>query len=412
MPINLPDIIQHNNQLNSIVDSNFVRGGIRSVANLTELYQIASGANNKVDQLKQNVTRVYVSGEDRYYLLKDIANASGANGWRLENYVHTSGNQSISGVKNFTNLLTSNEFKMYDVDIFQISGVDVSIVNGTVNHSIRPTVNGTGIALVTEVAGGAGPACPACIYDNITFDGTRTISRSSFPYNEVFDPITTTGVVEFLNEVFYPSVPISISLYDYPIKEAGVSYQIAVSGNINANSYGDATLGIAEVRRNGIGLFQELDPQFGFFNYTTSTSVSSDTSVQVNLTYLKDGEQRSASQSIDIDFEYPLYFSSGTESALSFNNIIYVDGDINNSIRPKVVKKVETKEDKSFTFTTTGEYIYVVFPQNWGLFSSIKDKNSLENIGGWTYKTYSNTHYIWQSNNISSGSNINLTFKY
>jgi hypothetical protein len=411
MPINLPDIIQHNNQLNSIVDANFVRGGIRSVANLTELYQIASGANNKVDQLKQNVTRVYVSGEDRYYLLKDIANASGANGWRLENYVHTSGNQSISGVKNFTNLLTSNEFKMYDIDIFQISGVDVSIVNGTVNHSIRPTVNGTGIALVTEVAGGAGPACPSCIYDNITFDGTRTISRSSFPYNEVFNQTTTTGVVEFLNEVFYPSVPISISLYDYPIKEAGVSYQIAVSGNINANSYGDATLGIATVKRNGVGLVQELDPQFGFFNYTTSTSVSSDTSVEVNLTYSKDGDVANVSQFIDINFEYPFYFSSGSESALNGDNILYVDGNVNNGIRPKVVKKVEIKEDKSFTFTTTGEYIYVLSPQNWGLFSSIRDKNSLENIGGWTYKTYGN-HYIWQSNNISSGSNINLTFKY
>ena len=412
MAIKRPDIYEHNNLLNAIVDSNFVRGGIRSVANLTELYQIASGVNTKVDQLKQNVTRVYVSGEDRYYLLKDIANASGANGWRLENYVYTSGDQSISGIKNFTNLLTSNEFKMYDIDVFQVSGVDVNIINGTVNHNIRPTVNGTGIALLTEVAGGAGPACPACIYDNITFDGTRTISRSSFPYNEVFDPITTTGVVEFLNEVFYPLVPISISLYDYPIKEAGVSYQIAVSGNINANSDGDATLGVAEVKRNGVGLFTELDPQSGFFNYLTSTSVSSDTSVEVNLTYLKNGEAKSVSQSIDIDFEYPFYFSSGSESALNFDNIIYVDGDINNGIRPKVIKKVETKADKSFTFTTTGEYIYVVFPQNWGLFSSIKDKNSLENIGGWTYKTYGSSHYIWQSNNISSGSNVNLTFKY
>jgi len=411
MPINLPDIIQHNNQLNSIVDSNFVRGGIRSVANLTELYQIASGANNKVDQLKQNVTRVYVSGEDKYYLLKDIANASGANGWRLENYVHTSGDQSISGIKNFTNLLTSNEFKMYDIDIFRISGVDISIVNGTVNHTIRPTVNGTGIALVTEVAGGAGPACPSCIYDNITFDGTRTISRSSFPYNEVFDPITTTGVVEFLNQVFYPSVPISISLYDYPIKEAGVSYQIAVSGNINANSYGDATLGIAEVKQNGVGLFQELDPQFGFFNYTTSTSVSSDTSIQVNLTYLKDGETKTASQSVDINFEYPFYFSSGSGSALNFNNIIYISGEPSYGMRTGVVKKVETKEDKNFKFKTSGEYIYAIFPQNWGLFSSIKDKNSLENIGGWTYKSYG-SYYIWQSNNISSGSDIDLTFKY
>ena len=411
MAIKRPDIYEHNNLLNAIVDSNFVRGGIRSVANLTELYQIASGVNTKVDQLKQNVTRVYVSGEDRYYLLKDIANASGANGWRLENYVYTSGDQSITGVKNFTNLLTSNEFKMYDVDIFQISGVDVNIINGTVNFNVRPTVNGSGVVLSGEGGAGEAPPCPACIYDNITFDGTRTISRPSFPYNEVFDQTTTTGVVEFLNEVFYPSIPISISLYDYPIKEAGVPYQIAVSGNINANSYGDALLSIAEVKQNGNSILQELSPNSGFFNYITSTSVSSDTSVEVKLTYSKNGETKTASQSIDIDFEYPFYFSSGSESALNFDNIIYVDGDINNGIRPKVIKKVETKADKSFTFTTTGEYIYVVFPQNWGLFSSIKDKNSLENIGGWTYKSYG-SYYIWQSNNISSGSNVNLTFKY
>lgn len=411
MSILRPDIYQHNNPNNAIADSNFVRGGARVVANLNELYQIASGVNSKVDQLRQNVTRVYVSGEDRYYLLKDITNASGANGWRLENYVHTTGDQLITGIKNFTSLLTSNEFKMYDIDVFQVSGVDVNIINGTVNHTIRPTVNGTGIALLTEVAGGAGPACPACIYDNIIFNGKRTISRSSFPYNEALNQTTTTGVIEFLNEVFYPSVPISISLYDYPIKEAGVSYQIAVSGNINANSEGDATLGVAIVKQNSIDIYTELSPNSGYFNYITNTTASSDTSVQVNLTYSKNAETKSVSQSIDINFEYPFYFSSGSESALNFNNIIYVDGDINSGIRPGLVKKVETKADKSFTFTTTGEYIYVLFPQNWGLFSSIKDKNSLENIGGWTYKTYNN-HYIWQSNNISSGSNINLTFKY
>jgi len=410
MPLNKPDILQHNNPNNAIADSNFVRGGIRSVANLTELYQIASGVNSKVDQLKQNVTRVYVSGEDKYYLLKDIANASGANGWRVENYVYASGEQIISGVKNFTNLLTSNEFKMYDVDIFQVSGVDVNIINGTVNFNVRPTVNGSGVVLSGE-GGGGPPPCPACIYDNIIFNGKRTISRPSFPYNEVFNQTTTTGVVEFLNEVFYPSIPISISLYDYPIKEAGVQYQIAVSGNINANSYGDALLGIAEVKQNGNAIFQELSPNSGYFKYTTSTSVSSDTSVEVKLTYSKNGETKTASQSVDINFEYPFYFSSGSESALNFNDIIYVSGNINYGPRPGLVKKVEVKEDKSFTFRTTGEYIYVIFPQNWGLFSSIKDKNSLENIEGWTYKSYSN-YYIWQSNNISSGSNINLTFKY
>jgi len=411
MSILRPDIYQHNNPNNAIADLNFVRGGARVVANLNELYQIASGVNSKVDQLKQNVTRVYVSGEDKYYLLKDIANASGANGWRSENYVYTSGDQSIIGVKNFSSLLTSNEFKMYDIDVFQVSGVDVNIINGTVNFNIRPTVNGSGVVLSGEGGAGGAPPCPACIYDNIIFDGKRTISRPSFPYNEVLNQTTTTGVVEFLNAIFYPSVPISISLYDYSVKEAGVSYQIAVSGTINANSEGDATLGIAVVKQNGVDIYTELSPNSGYFNYTSSTSVSSDTSVEVNLTYFKDGASRSVSQSINIDFEYPFYFSSGSVSALNFDNILYVDGNINNGFRPKVVKKVETKQDKSFTFTTTGEYIYVLFPQNWGLLSSIKDKNSLENIGGWTYKTYGN-HYIWQSNNISSGSNINLTFKY
>jgi hypothetical protein len=412
MPLNKPDILQHNNPNNAIADSNFLRGGGRIVANLNELYQIASGVNTKVDQLKQNITRVYVTGEDRYYLLKDIANASGANGWKLDNYVHLTGDQSISGVKNFTNLLTSNEFKMYDIDVFQVSGVDVNIINGTVNFNIRPTVNGSGVVLSGEGGAGGPPPCPACIYDNIIFDGKRTISRPSFPYNEVLNQTTTTGVVEFLNEVFYPSVPISISLYDYSIKEAGVPYQIAVSGTINANSEGDATLGIAVVKQNGVDIYTELSPNSGYFNYTSSTSVSSDTSVEVKLTYSKNGETKNISQSADINFEYPFYFSSGSATALDFNNIIYVSGNINYGLRPGLVKKIETKQDKSFAFTTTGEYIYVIFPQNWGLFSSIKDKNSLENIGGWTYKTYSSTHYIWQSNNISSGSNINLTFKY
>jgi len=408
MPLNKPDILQHNNPNNAIADTNFVRGGARSVANLSELYSLVA---TKSDQLKENVTRIYVSGEDKYYLLKNIANANNSNGWKNENYVYASGTQTISGVKNFTNLLTSNEFKMYDVDIFQVSGVDVNIINGTVNFNVRPTVNGSGVVLSGEGGAGGSTPCPACIYDNIIFDGKRTISRPSFPYNEAFNQTTTTGVVEFLNEVFYPSIPISISLYDYPIKEAGVPYQIAVSGNINANSYGDALLGIAEVKQNGNGIFQELSPNSGYFKYTTSTSVSSDTSVEVKLTYSKNGETKTASQSVDINFEYPFYFSSGSESALNFNNIIYISGEPSYGIRTGVVKKVEIKEDKSFTFRTTGEYIYVIFPQNWGLFSSIKDKNSLENIGGWEYKSYG-SYYIWQSNNISSGSNIDLTFKY
>ena len=108
MPLNKPDILQHTNPLNAIVDSNFTRGGIRSAVNtLTELYQIGSGANDKVDQLKQHSTRVYVSGEGEFYILKDLSNRTNVSGWQSEsnilgkNIVYTTGDQIISGFKSF-----------------------------------------------------------------------------------------------------------------------------------------------------------------------------------------------------------------------------------------------------------------------------------------------------------------------
>ena len=65
MAIKRPDIYEHNNPNLAIVDSDFVRGGGRVVANLTELYALA----NKIDQLKERVTKVYVISEDITYVL-------------------------------------------------------------------------------------------------------------------------------------------------------------------------------------------------------------------------------------------------------------------------------------------------------------------------------------------------------
>ena len=118
MALKKPDIYEHNNPLNAIADSNFVRGGTRSaVASLSDLYALGSAPNDRVDQLKQHSTRVYVSGENKFYLLVDIENRNNANGWQMENFydssnpnnyitgindiVYTTGNQNISGHKIF-----------------------------------------------------------------------------------------------------------------------------------------------------------------------------------------------------------------------------------------------------------------------------------------------------------------------
>jgi hypothetical protein len=93
MPIRRPDTYEHNNPLNSFVDSNFIRGGARTaVANLTELYQLSSVTGN-LGQLKNHATRVWVHDQNQFYTLTDTNQASGVLGW-LSDSVYLTGNLS------------------------------------------------------------------------------------------------------------------------------------------------------------------------------------------------------------------------------------------------------------------------------------------------------------------------------
>ena len=81
MSLRYPDIFEANNPLNAQMDSNFVRGGARIVADLTALYALAS----YVDQLKEHVTKVYVISSGSEYILTDISNVGNSSGWTLYN---------------------------------------------------------------------------------------------------------------------------------------------------------------------------------------------------------------------------------------------------------------------------------------------------------------------------------------
>jgi hypothetical protein len=118
MAIKRPDIYEHNNPNLPIADSDFVRGGIRSaVQSLSDLYALTT----KASQLKQHSTQIYVSGENKIYLLKDINNIGNANGWEefnfgggggtLEGVVYTTGNQTITGIKTFNERIVSPEIR-------------------------------------------------------------------------------------------------------------------------------------------------------------------------------------------------------------------------------------------------------------------------------------------------------------
>ena len=80
MAIKQPDVYEHNNPDYAIVDSDKVRGGGRVVPTLAALYLLAS----KVDQLKERVTKVYVTDQTKYYILTDITHVGDSAGWTIE----------------------------------------------------------------------------------------------------------------------------------------------------------------------------------------------------------------------------------------------------------------------------------------------------------------------------------------
>jgi hypothetical protein len=87
-----------------------VRGGSRSaVQTLNDLYALTG----KASQLKQHSTQIYVSGENKIYLLKDSNNIGNSNGWEEFNFgggtnvVYTTGDQTISGRKEFSGTVFS-----------------------------------------------------------------------------------------------------------------------------------------------------------------------------------------------------------------------------------------------------------------------------------------------------------------
>lgn len=94
MAVNKPDEYRHNNPDNAFVDSDFVKGGGRVVADLTALYALAPKAGS-LGQLKERVTKVWVTAENKYYILTDINNVGNSGGWTVEStasyYNHSQG---------------------------------------------------------------------------------------------------------------------------------------------------------------------------------------------------------------------------------------------------------------------------------------------------------------------------------
>lgn len=274
-----------------------------------------------------------------------------------QNVVYTTGNQNISGSKNFAS---------------------------------RPTFNGSGLATTGDLAVGT-----------TVFDGNRIITAQV----NGFQGLEPGGddVVTFLNNVFYPFAPATISLNGYTIKELGTSFNnVPFVTNITANS--ETSITNLSLFNNGSLLIGNLTPSIGN-NVTISTTLSltSNSTLAARINVNNNGNPTQISGTALVQFEAPHYFGSGV------NNL---------QTNPTNMKTVLVKQpimlepsSRQLSVTTNGFY-YFVYPDNWGQLSRISatspplDFNiatdfvtgnvtlTLANNSNYLYRFYKNTTQI------------------
>lgn len=250
--------------------------------------------------------------------------------------------------------------------------------------------------------GGGGSGC--C--ETIPFVGSRVIKRVDWPLN--FNP-QANDVTTFLNRVFYPFTPATISLNSYTLKELGTTFSnIPYTGNITQNDEVPNGITSLQFLRNGTVIHTIPSPTFGSFNYQSSISLNTTSTLAARVNTNNDGSPTQIVASQTVDFEAPMYFGAGAPGMEELQ------------IKAVLTKQLERRSDKVRTFNADNQKLYIVIPITWGLFTSIKDPSNFENIAGWSSRirefTLANgvtkqNYYIWETNNlVFNVNNYNLTF--
>lgn len=237
-----------------------------------------------------------------------------------------SGNQSISGIK---------EFKS------------------------RPTFNGSGLATTGEITQA----------NNLAFNGARKITADVIGLKD----LTPGGsdVVTFLNNVFYPFVSGSITLNSFGTQELGrTTNSINFVGTINTGSIRLNQFTNVEGFVNDIGRLPLLVPVVQNFNWGVTINLAATSSnVYIKATGVNQAgspiQIRSNVQSIV--FEAPTFAGSGIDNLQSnpANMKLVLSGQ---NVLGGNNGKTVMQEPSSFQVQvyTNNSWFYLVYPSGWG----------------------------------------------
>lgn len=241
-----------------------------------------------------------------------------------QSIVYTTGNQNISGIKNFL---------------------------------LRPTFNGSGLATTGEVN----------ITPVINFTGNRPITLNVSGFLGL-NP-GGNNIVDFLNNLFYPFTSGSITLNSFNTQELGrTTTNINFSGIINTGSLNLSQITNVAGYVNNVGRLPFLSPVVQNFNWSVNISLSqSSTNVFVKASGLNRNNQPVEIQSNvrSIIFEAPSYAGSGIDNLQSNPSNM-------KSVLSAQNKFVMTKPlSQTVSINTNNNWFYFVYPDTWGALSNI-----------------------------------------
>ena len=328
------------------------------------------------------------------------------------NFVNTTGNQTIDGIKNFTSRPTFNGLPILvqgEGSAIQTNTVFTTgnqTIGGIKNFTSRPTLNGIGLATTGEAGGGS-----------TSFDGNRIITAGV----PGFQGVTPGGnnVVTFLNNLFYPFQQASISLNNFGnnnIRELGTS--VSSLSFIGSISSGSLNLGV-DVTSLVPFVGSQLTPAI-----TPTTSF--DISRSVNLTSTTSNIRMQAlskdinNNNITLESNYQsLFFVAPTYAGSGVNNLHLNPVNMRSVLRAQPFL-VQIKPLNSYieisTTVTLNNFYYFVYPADWGQLTRIAsvspaldfiinesfDTNTvnltLENSTPYSYRWYKNKTSVVVSN--------------
>jgi len=281
--------------------------------------------------------------------------------------VLVSGNQNISGIKNFTT---------------------------------RPTLNGSGLATTGELGG------------STVFNGNRQITANV----QGFLGVNPGGndVASFLNNVFYPFIPGSISLNGFAIQELGTTtISIPFIGTINTGSLNLNQFTNVEGYVNNVGRLPLLLPVVQNFNWSVGINLNSTSNnVYIKATGLNQNNTpiQIQSNTQSITFEAPYYWGSGQDN-LTPTQITGVPRTKVVSSRPNPI---------TLTYNTVNSRFWLVYPSGWGALTSIIDPNNFNITSSFTGSgmllnlVNGSTHpyLVYKSLVNSTNSNFQIRFNF